>query len=153
MNDDDEMSQAHVQVVHDQGQVQSKQEHTYDDSQVKYNQRSIRTRTSIRSSQVEWRWVQVHGCVKFKSSWIVSICSQSMSQRHVKSSSHQVKHRGQDYSQLQVECQCKRDDGHDNSQVQVHHNQRHKAIDDHGYRWTQADKNKKGWTQAEDSMM
>ena len=53
MNDDDEMSQAHVQVVHDQGQVQSKQEHTYDDSQVKYNQRSIRTRTSIRSSQVE----------------------------------------------------------------------------------------------------
>ena len=37
--------------------------------------------------------------------------------------------------------------------VQVHDNQRHKGIDDHSYRWTQADKNKKGWTQAEDSMM
>ena len=39
--DEDEMSQAHVQILHDQGQVRSKQEHTYDDSQVKYYVSSI----------------------------------------------------------------------------------------------------------------
>ena len=39
--DEDKMGQAHVQVLHNQGQVQSKQEHAYDDSQVKYYVSSI----------------------------------------------------------------------------------------------------------------
>ena len=39
--DEDKMSQAHVQVLHNQGQVQSKQGHAYDDSQVKYYVSSI----------------------------------------------------------------------------------------------------------------